>query len=291
MACPVEVRRYFDAWNARNADAILETFGGGGMYQDPSTGGPISGEELRAYVTGLWSAFPDLNFVEESLGEVAPNLFAAQWMMRGTNTGSMTGLPPTGKAILIRGADFITLENGKIKSVTGYFDKGEVPRQIGLNVIVQPFEIGPFQFGTAVAIQTGKTHEPGAFSITSIKATDEAGVSKLRESSRTSMIDMLKMDGFVGAVAAVFGTRMVTISAWDSPEASRKVMSKGHHAQAMRLAYDGSITSGGFTSVWTKHHFNPVLIRCDDCGKINRTANEGEKCGCGAALPDRVPYW
>jgi steroid delta-isomerase-like uncharacterized protein len=291
MNGPEIVRRYFDAWNARNADAILETFGAGGTYQDPSTGAPISGEALRAYVTGLWSAFPDLNFVEESLGEMAPNLIAAQWLMQGTNSGSMAGLPPTGKPVSVRGADFIRLENGKIKSVTGYFDKGEVPRQIGLNVIVQPSAIGPFQFGIAVSVQTGRTQEPGAFSITSINAVDDAAVTKIRERSREAMIDMLKMDGFIGAVAGVLGKRLVTISAWDSPEASRAVMSQGRHAEAMRLSFDGAITDGGFTSVWTNHHFNPVLIRCDGCGKINRTANGNKNCGCGAVLPKPPPYW
>ena len=67
------------------------------------------------------------------------------------------GLPPTGKKVELRGADFFTLGNGKIQTVTGYFDKGEVPRQIGLNVIVQPFGIGPFKFGISTMVQTGKT--------------------------------------------------------------------------------------------------------------------------------------
>ena len=50
---------------------------------------------------------------------------------------------------------------GKIQTVTGYFDKGEVPRQIGLNIIVQPFEIGPFKFGISTMVQTGNTRGAG----------------------------------------------------------------------------------------------------------------------------------
>lgn len=41
------------------------------------------------------------------------------------------GLSPTGKRVELRGADFFTLKNGKIQTVNGYFDKGEVTRQIG----------------------------------------------------------------------------------------------------------------------------------------------------------------
>ncbi|MET0164957.1 MAG: ester cyclase, partial [Vicinamibacterales bacterium] len=137
------VRRYFKAWIDRDADAILASLVDGGTYQDPSTIVPISGETLRAYVNGLWQAFPDLTFEEESIGETGPNRVAAQWSMRGTNTGSMMGLPPTGKAVSLHGADFFTLKDGKVETVVGYFDKGELPRQIGLDVIVQPAQIGP----------------------------------------------------------------------------------------------------------------------------------------------------
>ena len=59
----------------------------------------------------------------------------------------MMGLPPTGKAVSLHGADFFTLRDGKVETVVGYFDKGELPRQIGLDVIVQPAQIGPFKFG------------------------------------------------------------------------------------------------------------------------------------------------
>lgn len=85
------VRRYFKAWIDRDADAILASLVDGGTYQDSSTIMPISGEALRMYVKGLWLAFPDLTFEEESIGETGPNRVAAQWLMRGTNTGSMMG--------------------------------------------------------------------------------------------------------------------------------------------------------------------------------------------------------
>jgi hypothetical protein len=72
-----QIHSYFKAWNARDADAILATMGDGGTYQDPSTGVPISGDALRAYVAGLWSAFPDLTFEAESIGETGPDRVAA----------------------------------------------------------------------------------------------------------------------------------------------------------------------------------------------------------------------
>lgn len=175
------VRRYFKAWTDRDADAILSSLVVGGTYQDPATVMPISGEALRTYVNGLWQAFPDLTFEEESIGETGPNRVAAQWMMRGTNAGSMMGLPPTGKAVTLRGADFFTLRDDKVETVTGYFDLRELPRQIGLDVIVQPAQVGPFRFGTSTMVQTGKTQEPAAFSITYLEARDDDAVKTVSE--------------------------------------------------------------------------------------------------------------
>ena len=282
------VRQYLDAWTRRDADAILATLNDGGSYEDPTTGGPISGEAIRAYVSGLWSAFPDLSFEDVGLAQTAPDSASVQWIMRGTNTSSMMVLPPSGKAVILRGADFFTLRDGKIQTVTGYFDPGQVPRQIGLNVVVQPHQVGPFKFGVSTAVQTGKTQEPGAFSITYLEAKDADSIQKVREGSRASLIDMLKMDGFIGATTAVIGTRMVTISAWDSPEDSRRVMKEGAHSEAQKGFYDGSLASQGYTSVWTKHRVNPFFIRCDACGRMNRGAGI---CSCGAKLPAAAPYW
>ena len=285
------VKRYLDGWIRRDADAVLATLTADGTYEDPSSRGPLSGEAFRTYMAGLWAAFPDLTFELQSIGDMGPDLVAAQWLMKGTNTGSMMGLPPTGKSVAVAGADFFRMKDGLIQSVTGYFDSRAVPAQLGLDVIVQPKQIGPFKFGISSMVQTGKTEEPGAFSITYLEAASPEAVLKVREGSRASLIDMLKMEGFIGATTATIGTRMVTISAWATPEDSRRVMKEGKHAEAQRMMFDGDIAKNGFTSVWTKHHINPAFSRCESCGKIHRGAAEGASCSCGAKLPGPVPFW
>ena len=47
------VRRYLDGWIVRDADAIIASLTEDGTYEDPGTGGPITGNENRTYVTGL----------------------------------------------------------------------------------------------------------------------------------------------------------------------------------------------------------------------------------------------
>ena len=171
-------QRYFDAWNCRDADAIVASFADDGTYSDPSAGQGLRGEAIASYAKGLWAAFPDLSFETVSASDNGAGLVAAQWMMHGTNTGSMRGLPPTGRSVTVPGADFIQVEGDRILSVQGYFDSRAVPEQLGLQVTVQPYSIGPFSFGTSTSVQTGKKTKPGAFSITNIEARSESEVER-----------------------------------------------------------------------------------------------------------------
>lgn len=282
---------YFDAWNARDAKAILATLGETGTYEDPKSGGPIGGAQLEGYVQALWSAFPDLNFELASKAETGPDSLAAEWIMRGTNHGSMAGLPPTGKQIELHGADFMTFANNTIATVKGYFDGGTIPAQLGLDIIVQPTEIGPFRFGTSTEVRTGKRDLPGVFSITTLEALDEESAQKVREGSRDSLIDMLQIDGFIGATTARIGNRMVTVSAWKDAESSQSVMRDGKHAEVMREMFDGTIASSGYTTVWSMERNNGYMVRCPDCGSMSRKVQDGDNCRCGAALPLHPPYW
>ena len=286
-----QVDAYVAGWQARDADAVLDTFASGGTYQDPSTPGPISGTALRAYLEGLWAAFPDLSFEVSGLAETGADSASFEWVMTGTNSGSMNGLPPTGKQVTLEGADFVQFADGKLKRVKGYFDPGTVPRQLGLNVIVQPFEIGPFRFGTSVAVQTGKTHKPGAFSITQLEPLDAAAADKIRDGSRATLASMLEMDGFIGAVTANIGERMMTISAWDNADAPRQLMRSGPHAEASKAMLNGSLAKSGYTSVHEPVRINPYLVRCAACEKMHREPAAGAVCDCGAGLPDQPAYW
>ena len=82
--------------------------------------------------------------------------------MRGTNSAPFNGLPPTGREIALPGADFITFadDGSGIASVTGYFDSARVPRDLGLDVIVQPTTIGPWTFGVASRASAGREAPP-----------------------------------------------------------------------------------------------------------------------------------
>jgi steroid delta-isomerase-like uncharacterized protein len=285
------VQAYFDAWNAHDADAIVATFAKGGTYQDPTTAGPLQGDAIGANAAVLWTAFPDVSFELLSHAAGEGGLSSAQWRMVGTNTGSFMGLPPSGRSVVLDGADFIRVGPGGIQSVEGYFSPGAVPQQIGMQVIVQPSEAGPFTFGNAVRVGGDIEGAPGAFSITSLKPRNAEEVEQVRELSRQVASQMKQLKGFMGWVGATVGDRMVTITAWSSPEDSKQVMRLDPHRQGTKGFFGTELADGGWVSVWTPEHIRPVWARCDACGTMANTSTEGGTCSCGATLPPARVYW
>ena len=89
-------RNYFDTWNSRDQAAIGATLADGGTYEDPASGGGLSGPALAQYSGGLLAAFPDLSFEIISIAAMGDGVVAAEWLMTGTNSGPFGGGPPTG---------------------------------------------------------------------------------------------------------------------------------------------------------------------------------------------------
>jgi steroid delta-isomerase-like uncharacterized protein len=284
-------QKYFDAWNARDSKTIVQTFAPVGTYRDPTTEA-LSGDAIGAYAEGLWAAFPDLSFEISNLGEMSPGRVAAQWIMRGTNSGSLAGLPPTGRAVVAYGADFVEVNSdGLLQSVTGYFDSRAVPDQLGLQVIVQPHRMGPVSFGTSVAVQSGKRVQPGAFGITELRALSATQAERVTDLSRRIVAQIAEKPGFIGWVGVQIGERMMTITAWESADDLQQTMSSGIHREAIDEFMKGEMASGGITSVWVPGQMNARLVRCSQCARVVNYDKNGGACRCGATLPQPQPYW
>ena len=283
---------YADAWNRHDADGIVATFADGGTYTDPTTPGALTGAAIGEYARGLWSAFPDLSFEMVRTMEGEGGALTAEWVMRGVNSGSMMGLPPTGRAVEVRGVDIAVVEGGKLRSVQGYFDSAAVPRALGLDVIVQPHAIGPFEFGTGVRVSNGSKTVPGAFGITFISARDKQDEMAIRESSRKILQELLAIPGFISAVTTTVEDRMMTITAWETVESMAPLMRMGEHRAAVGRYFGSSDYGyGGMTGVWTPHHLGARRVRCLECDKMASVEVPDGKCACGSVLPEPLAYW
>ena len=281
-------KQYLDAWNAHDADAIIKTFTSGGTYNDPATG-EITGESIGDNAKRLWSAFPDLLFEIVSLSEAGAGKVVAEWIMKGTNTGSFHGLPPTGRTISLAGVDVMEIGADGIKSVKGYFDTKTLSEQLGLQVLIQPYTLGPFSFGISVAVQSGRKTKPGAFGITTIWNAD-ADTEEIRTFTRETAKEMLDMEGFIGLTTMRIGGRGITISAWEKPEHTMQLKKGGTHSEAMKKFW-AELGDAAFTSVWIPHHINPMWVRCTACGKMNSYEKNSGRCICGQPLPEAPSYY
>jgi heme-degrading monooxygenase HmoA len=173
--------------------------------------------------------------------------------------------------------------------VKGYFDTRAVPDQLGLQVLIQPSKVGPFSFGNSIAVQSGKKTKPGAFAITTIWNADSQ-TEEIRAMTRATATEMLQMEGFIGVSVFRIGGRGVTISAWEKPEHTKQLMSRGSHAEAMRKFW-AELGDSAYTSVWVPDHINPLWVRCTECHKMNDYEKHSGVCRCGQPLPDPHSYF
>jgi len=278
-------RRYFDAWRQRDAHAVLATLAPGGTYEDPLTGGPIAGEAFAGYMQGLWAAFPDLDFTLGDVHRIGDHLVHGAWRMHGHNHGSFHGLPPTGRAVDLPGLDVIVVGDEGLRSVKGYFDSAVVPRQLGLDVIVQPHEIGPFSFGISNLVRRPQAVVPGVLAYTELIASGDDQVMPLREMARQTVMEQLDNPAFLGFTGAVAGRRMITVSAWTNPEALSSAMHRGTHVQAMQRFFHDGVAEGGHTAVYAPVRTGPRWRRCGACGTMTRLDDVRGTCsGCGASV-------
>jgi steroid delta-isomerase-like uncharacterized protein len=284
-------RRYVEAWNRRSPDAIAAMFGEDGTYTDPVTNGPLRGTAIAEFAAGFFAAFPDLEFeITSNVGTGADVVL--EWIMTGTNTGSLRGLlPPTGKRIALPGIDMIRVSGGRIASLRGYFDRQTMMEQLGLQVVVQPQQAGPVSFGVSTRVRSGDAATPGGLALTMIEARTDEEVQEIRLQARQIMVGMPPMPGFLSFMGIVIGRRLYTLSAWTAPEHAHQVMSNEEHRKATAAMFKNNTGTAFHSSIWAPIRIGPRWRRCQSCKRMIMGEEETRICQCGAALPEAEPYW
>ena len=273
MALTDALDRYFAAWNDHDPEAVVASLTDGGTYEDPTTGGPLSGDALARSVQGLITGFPDVRFEIVSVAPTSETTAAAQWRMIGTNTGPMPAGPATNGAVDLPGADFVTYDAAadRLTSVIGYFDTATMLTQLGLQAHITPLDMDPFvKFGTSNRVDTGRAVQPAAFSITWIEIEPENEM-KLIDKTTEIVMELLGNDGYLGSCFARIGKRNYTMTAWASIETAREALRGGKHAEAMRMARKGEFgdTARGLVSLWSREHAVGPYTLVDLAGREN----------------------
>ena len=77
------------------------------------------------------AAFPDLKFTLDDV-IVEGDKIATRWTARGTHTGPLLNIPPTGRSVTIPGSNQFRVANGKVVEQWVFFDSGNMLQQLGV---------------------------------------------------------------------------------------------------------------------------------------------------------------
>jgi steroid delta-isomerase-like uncharacterized protein len=100
-------------------------------FVDDSPGGGNGRGLIKDAVAGFHQACPDLKIEIEDVFATETKV-VIRYTGRGTQTGPLGDIPPTGKAIAIRGITVFLIESGKIKTEWTEYDRLGMLRQMGV---------------------------------------------------------------------------------------------------------------------------------------------------------------
>lgn len=291
-----EIARYFDSWNARDAQGLVAAFAPGGTYTDPTVTSPgLSGSGLQDHAQALFVAFPNLSLdvarTRVTDGDPHGTCVVASWLMRGTHAGRLHGLPPLDGSLILPGVDLITVQDGKILAVERHFDRQTMAEQLGFQVIVQPGSDEIWQLGYAWRATGGSTAAPGAISLTWTEVRSREEAEQLETIGAAFGAELAKTPGFISVVTGGIGSRLFTIAAWESDEAIRSAMRNSVHAAGVKRFYTEDFLASFGSAVYVAHRPGPVWVRCTSCARVMQREQTHGDCSCGQPLPGPPQHW
>jgi len=295
--CPAEVARYYDAWNARDPASVVAALKPGGGYTDPTVSDPpLSGLSLEEHAEALFLAFPDLHFdvTQTASFDGANNSagYAVRWLMSGTHSERLQGLPALGKSLALPGVDVITADDdGAILTVERHFDRQTMAEQLGFQVIVQPASDDVWQLGYAWRATAASTAIPGAISMTWTNARSLEEAERLEEIGTVFGAELTEVPGFISVIAGGIGNRLFTVAAWENEDAIRSALRSKLHTHGVRLFHNEDFLGSFGSGIFTAQRITPTWVRCTSCARVVQEAEANGNCTCGQPLSDPRARW
>jgi steroid delta-isomerase-like uncharacterized protein len=112
-------------------DEVLELVGDDYIGHVPGVPEPIRGAGgFREFASSYLAAFPDGTItVDHQIAE--GDWVATRWTGRGTNTGELMGMPPTGKEVTVEGITYSRVADGKAHEAWLIWDTLSMLQQLG----------------------------------------------------------------------------------------------------------------------------------------------------------------
>jgi steroid delta-isomerase-like uncharacterized protein len=119
-----------DPWRGK-LDETVELVADDYVGHIPGTPQPIRGKNgYREFVTTYLSAFPDGTItIDDQIAE--GELVATRWTGRGTNTGELMGMPPSGREVTLPGITYSRIVDGTLRESWVIWDTLSMLQQLG----------------------------------------------------------------------------------------------------------------------------------------------------------------
>jgi len=125
------VQELYAAWSLHQLERIDAIFTHDAAYEDVAADQVHRGtEEIKQLLRAAYAWAPDFRATMKSL-IVADDCAATEWISEGIQTGPIGDLPASGNSFRLRGASILTFRDGKIASVTDYYDMATFLTQLG----------------------------------------------------------------------------------------------------------------------------------------------------------------
>jgi steroid delta-isomerase-like uncharacterized protein len=289
------VKRYFDSWNTREPARVVSALAHRGTYTDPTVmSPPLSELALEGHLRNFIDAVPDVSLEVADAPVIESQVssrVAVSWVMRGTHSGRLNGMPPLGGSLSLRGVDLITIEHGQIRAVERHFDRQTMAEQLGFQTIVQPASDDVWQLGYSWRASSGSTAAPGAISITWTEVRSPEEAEQLEEVGSQFGAELTQVPGFISVVTGGVGSRLFTVAAWENADAIPLAMRNKLHTGGVKRFYTDDFLGSFGSGVFSVQHLGPVLVRCTSCARVIDLDGFLGDCSCGHPLPEPPQRW
>ena len=126
------IRDYYAAWSRQDPDTVLSFFRESSVFDERAFEARFAGlEEIRGFIDLTYAGIPDFKVVPQRMMGDGDNL-AAEWLMSGTLTGDLPGLPRTGRTFEVMAVSTIRMQDQAIAHICDYWNPIEARRCMGL---------------------------------------------------------------------------------------------------------------------------------------------------------------
>jgi steroid delta-isomerase-like uncharacterized protein len=129
---PQFIADFITAWNAHDVQKVASFYAPDYEEIDVAQTGSLRGRDnVGKRLAYYLRAFPDLRVTVDDI-IVDNNRVALYWTWHGTHRGAFMRIPPTGRAVSVRGTSLMTMKDGLIQRAERIWDLAGLLRSIGL---------------------------------------------------------------------------------------------------------------------------------------------------------------